>query len=113
MVATTSLVALCIVAFGVAPVLQRMYVNRQAKLGSLIRKYNDYEVANRLLRGQIWQGQTEGQLLDSLGSPAGIDHGLLGPAKREVWKYRPLGSHRFGLSVILENGRVTDWLPKR
>jgi hypothetical protein len=112
MVAISSVV-LWAITVGVAFALHRVHAHRQATLGRLIRKYNDYDIANCIFRREIWEGQTEAQLLDSLGTPIGVDYGLLGAKKREIWKYRPRGANHYRLRITLENGSVTEWHPKR
>jgi len=102
-------VGIGIILVGVAAVFERARASRQARLGRLICKYGDYGVANRVFQRQVWQGQTEKQLLDSIGRPAGVDREQLETRKRETWKYRPRGLSGHGLRITLENGQVTAW----
>lgn len=98
-----------ILVVGTAAGFARYYAHRQAKLGQLICKYKDREIAERIVRRELWQGQTDGQLHDSLGPPSAVDHMLRGYKKREVWKYGARGANRFRLRIILEDGSVTTW----
>lgn len=75
----------------------------------LTEKYGDPEIASRIMRGVIWQGETEEQLLDSLGKPEDIDRKVLKTKTKEIWKYRPTARNRFGLKVTLDDGVVVGW----
>jgi hypothetical protein len=57
----------------------------------------------------FWQGQTQEQLLDSLGRPADTDTKVLKTKTKEIWKYNRVGKNRFGLRVTVENGVVVGW----
>lgn len=76
---------------------------------SLLSKYKDSELVDKLLQGYIWQGQTEEQLKDSVGAPLDIDQKILKTKKKEIWKYSPTGRNRYGLKITLENGVVVGW----
>ncbi len=103
-----SFIGIFVSLLGTAFALERFYAKRQIRLGHLICKYNDYEAARRTFRGEIWQGQTEMQLLDSRGEPARKNR-LLAIPGREEWIYRPRGFGRDCLQITLENGFVTAW----
>jgi hypothetical protein len=94
--------------FGIALALERVYGKRQGRLGRLICKHNDNGVAHRVFRREIWQGQSEAQLLDSRGEPAKKNL-LPAPSERQEWIYRARGLGRDRLQVTLENGLVTAW----
>jgi hypothetical protein len=94
--------------FGIAFALERFYAKRQAKLGRLIRRYNNVEIAHRVVRREVWQGQTARQLLDSRGEPQRKIRPLATP-EHEEWIYRRRGLSRRWLQVILENGLVASW----
>lgn len=72
-------------------------------------KYPDDNIARMILANQIWQGQTDVQLRDSLGSPIDVDRTVMKTKTKEVWKYNQKSAKRFGLKVILDNGIVTGW----
>lgn len=82
---------------------------RIGKRKQLMAKYNDEALVNRLMSREIWQGQTEEQLRESLGSPGKIDEEVLKTKTRRTYKYRSDGKGRYKLSVVVENGRVTGW----
>lgn len=75
----------------------------------LMAKYNDAELVDKLMEGCFWQGQTSGQLLDSLGSPEDVDEKVLKTKKKEVWKYNHRGGNRYGLRITLDNDIVVGW----
>ena len=72
-------------------------------------KYKDEDVVRKILGGYFWQGQTQEQLIDSIGRPTAIDSRVLKSATREVWKYNQTAKNRYALRVTLENGHVTGW----
>ncbi|MGA3032995.1 MAG: hypothetical protein ABSD70_06905 [Terracidiphilus sp.] len=108
MIAIAGFILIFVSLLGIAFALERIYAKRQARLGRLICMYNNYETAHRVLRREIWQGQTEAQLLHSRGDPA-MKNRLLAIPEREEWTYTPRRPTRCRLRVILENGSVTAW----
>ena len=82
------------------------YLQRRRQL---TEKYGDREIARRMMKRVLWQGETQEQLLESLGTPADVDQMVLKTKSKEVWKYRPAGKNRFGLKVTLDNGVVVAW----
>lgn len=83
--------------------------NTKKRREALLKKYSDAELVERIMRRMFWQGQTQEQLLDSLGRPLDIDERVLKTKTKETWKYNRIGKNRFGLRVILENGVVVGW----
>lgn len=81
---------------------------RRKRLEVLRRKYPE-EIVQRILGGQIWQGQTEEQLIDAIGSPAEVDTKVLKTMQREIWKYGRISAKRFRLRITVENGMVAGW----
>lgn len=79
---------------------------RRAKLMS---KYGDSKIVDKIMRKMMWQGQTEGQLIDSLGKPSDIDQRVMKSKVRETWKYHRQGKNRYGLRITIENGQVVGW----
>ena len=75
----------------------------------LIEKYGDAEIARRMMKGIIWQGETREQLLESLGKPVDSDEKVLKTKTKEIWKYRRTARNRFGLKVTLDDGVVVAW----
>jgi hypothetical protein len=75
----------------------------------LVEKYGDAEIARRMMRGVIWQGETREQLLESLGKPVNIDERVLKTKSKEIWKYRKTARNRFGLKITLDDGVVVAW----
>ncbi|MGL6364653.1 hypothetical protein ACSZMZ_01735 [Aeromonas veronii] len=72
-------------------------------------KYGDKHLVDKLMKRMFWQGQSEGQLIDSLGKPIDIDQKVLKTKVKEVWKYNKTGKGRYALRVTLENGKVIGW----
>jgi len=92
----------------VALVMASQASKRRKRIEELRRKYPE-DIVQRILAGQIWQGQTEGQLIDALGSPAEVDRKVLKTMRREIWKYGRMSARRFRLRITVENGTVAGW----
>lgn len=80
-----------------------------ARKAALVTKYADMALVDRIMSRSIWQGQSEEQLVDSIGSPVDVDERLYKTKKTQTWKYRQLSPKRFGLKVTLEDGCVVGW----
>ena len=85
------------------------YYNNKAKREKLMTKYGDSDLVERLMKKSIWQGQTEEQLIDSIGRPLDVDQKVLKTKVKETWKYDKSGKNRYNLKVIVENGFVIGW----
>ena len=86
-----------------------VFYRQKWKRERLMAKYGDEALVEKLMNGMYWQGQTEGQLLDSLGRPLDIDQKVLKTKTKEVWKYEETGKNRYALKIILEHGEVVGW----
>lgn len=82
---------------------------KRKKISYLMSKYGDPQTVAHIYNHRYWQGQTAEQLVDSLGSPHGVDRKLLKTMKREVWKYNPRGVNRYGLRITLDDDVVCSW----
>jgi hypothetical protein len=76
---------------------------------ALMEKYGDEELVNRLMRKEIWEGQTSEQLVDSLGDPQEKDTTAYKTKTKDTWKYQRMGRGQYRLRVIVENGSVVGW----
>ena len=85
------------------------YFQNKMRRARLMEKYGDAELVNQLMKRMFWQGQSEEQLLDSLGKPLDIDQKVLKTKTKEVWKYNETGKGRYALRITLENGEVVGW----
>ncbi|AZG97077.1 DUF2845 domain-containing protein [Proteus mirabilis] len=81
----------------------------KARRERLIEKYGDVDLVDRLMKKMFWQGQSEEQLIDSLGKPVDIDQRVMKTKVKEVWKYNKTGKGRYALRITLENGEVIGW----
>jgi len=102
------IVPLVVIVVIVALVMANRASKRRKRIEELRRKYPE-DIVQRILAGQIWQGQTEGQLIDALGLPAEVDRKVLKTMRREIWKYGHMSARRFRLRIIVENGTVAGW----
>jgi uncharacterized membrane protein len=82
---------------------------RAAKKKKLMQKYGDEEIVRRLMGRVIWQGETEEQLIDSLGRPIAVDNKVLKTKTKQIWKYNQTAKNRYSLRVTLEDGVVVGW----
>jgi hypothetical protein len=88
--------------------MRRKAAQGRARRNALLEKY-DEATAERILRGEVWQGQTAEQLADSMGSPVDVDQKVLKTKTKEVWKYGHRGGNRYAVKIMLENGYVVGW----
>ena len=82
---------------------------KKKKRERLMQKYGDEALVNKLMQNMFWVGQSEEQLLDSLGKPLGIDQKVLKSKTKEIWKYNETGKNRYALKITIENGEVVGW----
>ena len=75
----------------------------------LMIKYQDEKLVEKLMDQTFWQGQSSGQLADSLGEPHDIDQKILKTKKKEIWKYDHQGGNRYGLRITLDDDHVVGW----
>lgn len=67
------------------------------------------EVAGRILRREIWVGQSGDMLVEAHGQPDDVDHKVMKTKTKQVFKFRRTGKNRYGLRVTLEDGVVVGW----
>lgn len=106
--ATGYTIPIIIVVCGVSYFIYK-FVQKKNYEKRIHAKYIDNDIATKVISNQIWQGQTEEQLKDSLGYPVDIDRTVLKTKTKEVWKYHKKSAKRYGLKVMLDNGIVTGW----
>jgi hypothetical protein len=82
---------------------------RKKRREALMAKYGDANIVDMIMRRMFWVGQTEQQLVDSLGRPNDVDQRVLRSKVKETWKYHETGRNRFGLRITVENGFVVGW----
>lgn len=96
-------------------VLAAVYTNKkrreelERRRVGLLAKYQDPKIVDMIVRRMFWQGQSQEQLLDSLGRPADIDQKVMKTKVKEIWKYNQMGANRFGLRITIENNVVVGW----
>ncbi|MGE8500062.1 MAG: hypothetical protein ACN6O6_21380 [Pseudomonas sp.] len=94
---------------GVAAYLVGKHRKKANRITYLRKKYSSESTVQAILKGSIWDGMSQEQLVDSIGQPAGIDQKYLKTKTREVWKYYPQGKNRYRLRVTLDDGEVNGW----
>lgn len=87
--------------------------HRAAERPGLLRERYGEEMAQRLLDGEIWQGQTEEQLRESLGPPVATEEKVLKTKTVRIFKYSEAGENRYRLKVKVENGVIVGWEDSR
>lgn len=83
--------------------------SKKKRREALLAKYGDPKIVEMILSRSVWQGQTQEQLVDSLGNPLDVDQKVLKSKTKETWKYNQTGSNRFGLRIIVEDRVVVGW----
>lgn len=68
---------------------------KKKRRAALLEKYGDEKIVDMIMRRMFWQGQTEPQLIDSLGQPADIDKKVYKAKTKDTWKYHQTGKNRF------------------
>ncbi|MDD5454901.1 MAG: DUF2845 domain-containing protein [Candidatus Ratteibacteria bacterium] len=84
-------------------------LNRKERKKRIYEKYGHTDIAEKIINGTVWVGETSEQLLDSIGQPVDIDERVLKTKKKETWKYHQKTANRYGLKIIVENGIVVGW----
>ena len=97
-------IGVCVVAFFLYRALKK-----RRRLKYLEQKYVNKKKVEKIINGDIWQGETAEQLIDSIGNPEVIDDKLLKTQKKVVWKYGRRGAFGYNLIVNLEKGLVVSW----
>jgi uncharacterized membrane protein len=100
---------LAVTLFAIALVVIYKIIRRIIFVMYIKRKHLDKNLRSLILKHSYWQGQTEEQLIDSLGKPVLIDRSVLKTKTKDVWKYHKKTAKRFGLRIIVENGTVIGW----
>jgi len=100
-----------VVIFGLIVAASIWYSSHKKKVRRehLLAKYRDAELVARIMDRQFWQGQTDEQLLDSIGQPLDVDSKVMRAFTRKVWKYQQTGKGRYALRITLENDIVVGW----
>src|SRR5690606_28856723 len=83
----TALIAVLVIFSLIFLFWYKRYRDNKKWISYLKDKYKDDEVVERILKGRFWQGQTTGQLRDSLGSPDDVDKKVLKTKIKETWKF--------------------------
>ena len=83
--------------------------SRAIRRQALLEKYGNEEIVDRIIRGDVWMGQTSEQLQEAIGTPVDVDEKVLKTKIKEIWKYHRRGQNRYALRVNLDNGVVVGW----
>lgn len=88
---------------------------KRAESGRYERLVSEYgeTIAQRIVEGMVWIGQTEDQVRESAGQPIAIDTTTTEGRRTEVWKYGHAGGNRYAGRITLVNGAVTKWTIKQ
>lgn len=89
-------------------IIVNIYLTKKKK-ERLLGKYGDPEIVEMIMQHCFWVGQTEEQLIDSLGIPEGKSVKKMKTRYREVWKYNQMGKNRYGLRITLDDRIVQTW----
>lgn len=81
---------------------------KQAQWDDLCRRFGP-EIAARLVRQELWRGETLEMLIHSFGRPEAVDEEALKTKTKHVLKWGHLGGYRYTMRVTLENDVVVGW----
>lgn len=85
------------------------YYKVKLRRETLLNKYKDPELVEKLMKRQFWLGMPTEQLIDSLGQPETISEQVLKTKKKETYKYHKTGTNRFALKIVIENDEIVGW----
>ena len=105
----TALIAVLVIFSLIFLFWYKRYRDDKKWISYLKDKYKDDEVVERILKGRFWQGQTAGQLRDSLGSPDDVDKKVLKTKIKETWKFDEVRKGQYALKINIEDGVVVGW----
>lgn len=71
------------------------------------------QVADAIIGGMVWTGQSSDQVRESVGQPCAIDSTTTERSRTEVWKYGHRGGSRYTGRITLVDGAVTKWTIKQ
>lgn len=82
--------------------------NRRERYRELATRFGP-DAAVRIMRSEIWQGQTLEMLLESRGKPDDVKERVLKARTKHTLCYGQTGKNRFATRVHLEEGIVVGW----
>jgi len=92
---------------------QRQYEEQQRQyeeyVKKLMHKYGNKNIVDKILRNEIWVGQTQEMLIDSLGQPEYVQKNQLKNKYKEIWNYNRVGKGRYSISITLEDQVVVGY----
>ena len=91
------LAAIAIALWIAAAALKRHRLRRlaEARFAELMKKYSDRSIVEAIMRGSVWQGMSEEQLIESRGAPEDRDQTIYKTKMKVTWKYGRIGKNRF------------------
>ena len=86
-----------------------IFIKNKFRYSILIKKYNDEQLARKIMRRTLWKGQTAEQVIDAIGKPKDIEQKVLKIKNKEIWKYFSSERRRYGLRITLNDEIVVGW----
>jgi cell division protein FtsL len=80
--------------------------HREEKYNRLMAKYGNEKAVNKIMNGEVWDGMTEEQLVDSLGEPIEREEATYKAKIQKTYKYDQTGRNRFGKRFTIEDSVV-------
>jgi len=71
--------------------------------------FDDESIVQGIIDGEVWRGQTEEQLIASIGPPDTVDEKALKTKTKHLFKYRVPNSKKLRMVVTFEDGEVVGW----
>jgi ribosomal protein L21E len=100
--------AIAVILWITVIILKRRREKRRllAKYSELMSKYNDQQIVAAIMEGNIWQGMSQEQLVDSRGIPDDREEEVYKTKIKQTWKYGRTGKNRFRERIYIENGTI-------
>ena len=84
----------------------------KARRALLLRTFENPDLVETIMSGQIAQGMTHQMVMAAWGKPADMDETVMKTQTKSQMKYDQKGKNRFGTRVYFENGVVVGWETK-
>ena len=82
-------------------------------IASLLNKYKDQDIVDKIMNDEYWQGMTEGMLFDSLGGPGKHKEDVLKERIKTLYYFNPSDDSqentKYKFEVTVENDLVVGW----
>lgn len=86
---------------------------KKKAIASLLEKYKDQDIVDKIMNDEYWQGMTESMLFDSLGAPGKHKEDVLKERVKIKYYFNPFEdgqeNTKYKFEVTVENDLVVGW----